>query len=103
MKFLRQVLTFIVSGALAGVLIMSATGPGLVELRTTAPSGDINTCWCAKTSRQGADMLVAYQMNATAVGASLGLIAGIAFVIWRRKVAKTAGKDLPPPPAATAG
>lgn len=100
MKFLRQVLTFIVSGALAGVLIMSATGPGLVEMRTTAPSGDINTCWCAKTSRQGADMLVAYQMNATAVGAVLGLIAGIAFVIWRRKAA---AKTLPPPPAAPVG
>ncbi|PZR12268.1 MAG: hypothetical protein DI536_15290 [Archangium gephyra] len=100
MKFLRQVLTFIVSGALAGVLIMSATGPGLVEMRTTAPSGDINTCWCAKTSRQGADMLVAYQMNATAVGAVLGLVAGIAFVIWRRKASAT---KLPPPPAAPAG
>lgn len=100
MKFIRQVLTFIVSGALAGVLIMSATGPGLVELRTTAPSGDINTCWCAKTSRQGADMLVAYQMNATAIGAVAGLIAGIAFVVWRRKVA---AKTLPPPPAAPVG
>lgn len=99
MKFLRQVLTFIVSGALAGVLLMSAMGPGIVEMRTTAPSGDINTCWCAKTSRQGADMLVAYQMNATAVGAVLGLIAGIAFVVWRRKVAGAAPKD---PPAAAA-
>lgn len=100
MKFLRQVLTFIVSGALAGVLIMSATGPGLVELRTTAPSGDINTCWCAKTARQGADMLVSYQMNAIAIGASLGLLAGIAFVFWRRKKAPAA---TPPPAAGTPG
>ncbi len=103
MNFVRQILTFVIAGALAGVLIMSAYGPSLV-----AQSADKEgKCWCAETKRQGADQLVSYQMNAIAVGSVLGFITGVAWVVWRRKVASAAAAanaekptTTPPPPAA---
>ncbi len=91
----RAVLSFAVAGALLGILLVTFTGPGFIGWDNTAGNGN-GMCICGITARQGAETLIAYQMRGTAGGAVLGLIAGMAFLIIRRKRGTSA------PPAAAA-
>ncbi len=95
MAKLRTVLSASVGGALLGILLVSLVGPRYIQWDTTA--GGVNAmCLCAETARSGADRLLAYQMTGCAVGAALGLIAGVVFLALRRKQLPAAT----PPPAA---
>lgn len=95
MRLVFVVVTFLVSGALAGVLGASYFGPKYIAMGSGWSN---NACLCAETARQGAEMLVAYQMKGLAAGAIVGLLLGIAFVVWRKRAKKTPETT---PPAAS--
>ena len=95
MAQVRVVLNFIVAFALLAVLLSSWIGPNYIRWDNTLGSGKDGMCICSEQALLGAKTLVSYQMNATLVGAGLGLIAGIAFVIVRRN------KQPAAPPAAS--
>lgn len=94
MALLRVVLNFVVAFALAAVLLVSWAGPGYISWDNTPGSGTAAMCLCSTQALQGAQKMISYQMTGCAVGAGLGLIAGIAFVALRRKKLAAA-----PPPA----
>lgn len=95
MAKLRAVLSSSVAGALLGILLVSLLGPRYIQWDTTA--GGVNAmCLCAETARSGADRLISYQMTGCAVGAGLGALAGVVFLVLRRKKLPAAA----PPPAA---
>ncbi len=85
MKLVRQLLTFFVSGALAGVLLISYGGPRFIEWDQRGLDASRLPCLCAETARQGAQLLLSYQMKGMAVGAVGGLLLGIAWAVVRRK------------------
>lgn len=85
MAHLRVVATFIVAFALLAVLGVSWAGPGYISWDNTPGSGTAAMCLCSTQALQGAQMMISYQMRGCAVGAVLGAIAGIAFVVIRRK------------------
>lgn len=94
MAKLRTVLSAMVGGALVGILLVSLLGPKYIQWDTTA-GGVAAMCLCAETARSGADRLLSYQMTGCAVGAGLGVLAGVVFLVLRRKQLPAA-----PPPAA---
>lgn len=85
MAQLRIVGTFIVAFSLAAVLLVSWQGPRFIAWDNTVGTGTNAQCLCAETALLGARYIISYQMTGAAVGAGLGLIAGIAFVVIRRK------------------
>lgn len=95
MRLVFVMVTFLVSGALAGVLGASYFGPKYISMS----SGWSNSaCLCAETARQGAEMLVAYQMKGLLAGAVGGLLLGVAaIVVWKRR--KKTPETTPPPAA----
>ena len=88
MAQVRTVLVFILVGALAGVLLVSLLGPRVLEWFNT-PMMPTAQCLCGDVARQ-ASTIITYQMRGMLVGAVSGLIAGIAFVVMRRKKPETA-------------
>lgn len=84
MAKLRTVLSAMVGGALVGILLVSLLGPKYIQWDTTA-GGVAAMCLCAETARSGADRLLSYQMTGCAVGAGLGVLAGVVFLVLRRK------------------
>lgn len=88
---LRTVLSFMVAGALAGVLLASLVGPKYIAWDNTVGSGASAMCVCQEVALQGAQRMISLQMNWCAIGAVIGLIGGGAFSYVRRKNA--------PPPA----
>ncbi|MEW5741026.1 MAG: hypothetical protein AB1938_19045 [Myxococcota bacterium] len=95
MNFVRAVLNFVVGGALLGVLLTTLVAPRVMTWDNT-PSMGKALCDCAETTRQTATRLVNAQLMGTGVGAAIGLIAGIAFSVVRRKK----GSDAPAAPTA---
>lgn len=93
MRLVFVVVTFLVSGALAGVLGASYFGPKYIAMGSGWSN---NACLCAETARQGAEMLVAYQMKGLLAGAIVGLLLGIGFVVWRKRAKKGADPAAPP-------
>ena len=93
MRLVFVVVTFLVSGALAGVLGASYFGPKYIAMGSGWSN---NACLCAETARQGAEMLVAYQMKGLLAGAITGLLLGIAFVVWRKRAKKAPDAATPP-------
>lgn len=92
MAMLRAVLSFIVGGAMVGVVVASVVGPKFLTWYNT-PGGTgtvVAQCECAKLTRQVADEVIAYQLTGAAVGGGLGLALGIGFTVWRRRRAKPA-------------
>jgi hypothetical protein len=85
MAQVRVVLNFVVAFALLAVLGVSWAGPGYISWDNTPGSGSAAMCLCSTQALQGAQKMISYQMTGCAVGAVLGAIAGIAFVIIRRK------------------
>lgn len=85
MAILRTVLSFIVGGALLGVLLASFIGPKYIAWDNTVGSGASAMCVCQEVALQGAQRMIALQMNWCAIGAVLGLIAGGAFTYVRKK------------------
>lgn len=107
MHFLRTVMNFVVAGALLGVLSVTILGPGYIQWDSSVPGDSADArCLCSERARYGADRIITYQMRGLAVGSGLGLAAGIAFHVIRRKRAReaAAGADAStttaPPPAA---
>jgi hypothetical protein len=97
MAKLRAVLSSSVGGALLGILLVSLVGPRYIQWDSTAGSSAVDArCLCADTARLGADSIIHYQMVGCVVGAVLGAIAGVAFLVVRRKKLPAAT----PPPAA---
>ncbi|HEY1088867.1 MAG TPA: hypothetical protein VGE37_14280 [Archangium sp.] len=96
MAQVRVVLNFIVAFALFAVLLSSWIGPNYIRWDNTLGSGKDGMCICSEQALLGAKTLVSYQMTGTLVGAGIGLIAGIAWVVMRRNKAPAA-----PPPAAS--
>ncbi len=96
MAFLRVVLNFVVGGALAGVLMTTFAAPSLLTWDNT-PSMGTALCNCTDVTRQTAARLINAQMMGCAIGAGVGLVAGIGFRVMRRKKAAVAQT----PPAAT--
>lgn len=96
MAQVRVVLNFIVAFALGAVLLSSWLGPTYIRWDNTLGSGKDGMCICSEQALLGAQTLVAYQMRGTATGAAIGLVAGLGYVVWRRKVAKDATKAAPP-------
>jgi hypothetical protein len=84
MNFLRAVLTFVVAGALLGVMGTTLLFPRYMAWDNTPGQGKA-LCDCAETTRQAADRLVSAQLTGCTVGAGLGAVAGIAFGVLRRK------------------
>ena len=85
MAHVRAVLNFVVAGALFAVLVASWVGPRFIAWDNTPGSGVDAMCLCSQQALQGAQWMIAYQMRGCAIGAGLGLVAGVAFVILRRK------------------
>jgi hypothetical protein len=92
MQIVRTVLSFIVAGALFGVLLASLVGPKYIAWDNTVGSGASAMCVCQEVALQGAQRMISLQMNWCAIGAILGGVLGGVFVYMRRKVS---------PPAAT--
>lgn len=91
MARVRVVMNFMVAGALLAVLLVSWAGPGYISWDNTPGSGTAAMCLCSTQALQGAQRMISYQMTGCAVGAVLGLIAGITWVVLRRnKVAAAA-------------
>lgn len=84
MAKLRAVLSSSVGGALLGILLVSLVGPRYIQWDSTA-GGVSAMCLCAETARQGADRIIHFQMVGCAVGAVLGALAGVVFLVLRRK------------------
>lgn len=93
MRLVFVVLSFLVSGALAGVLGASYFGPKYIAMGSGWSN---NACLCAETARQGAEMLVAFQMKGLLAGALGGLAIGVAFVVWRKRSKKAPAAATPP-------
>lgn len=96
MAQLRVVLNFIVAFSLGAVLLSSWLGPMYIRWDNTLGSGTSGMCICSEQALLGAKTLVAYQMRGTGIGAGLGLAAGVAYLAWRRKVARAAAAGTPP-------
>jgi len=92
MRLVFVVLSFLVSGALAGVLGASYFGPGYIATRWA----NNTSCLCAENGRQSAEMLIDFQMKGLLIGALGGLVAGIAFVVWRKRAKKAPAATTPP-------
>jgi hypothetical protein len=71
-------------------------GPSVIEWDQRGAANANLPCLCAETTRRGADILIAYQMKGLLIGAALGLISGLAFVVWRQRVKKAAAATTPP-------
>ena len=87
MAHVRAVGTFIVLFALVAVLLVSWAGPSYVSWDNTPGSGTAAMCLCSTQALYGAQHMISYQMRGAAVGSLLGMIAGIVFVVLRRKKA----------------
>lgn len=94
MVALRSVLNFVVAGALLGVLAVTVAYPRYKAWDNTPAFGKA-LCDCAETTRQTAEGLINAQLTGSATGAILGALAGVAFLVVRRKKAPAG-----PPPAA---
>lgn len=90
MAQVRTVLMFMVAFAFVAVIGVSWLGPGYVQWDNTPGSGTAAMCLCSTQALQGAQKIIAYQMTGAAVGAVLGLIAGITWVVLRKKHAPAA-------------
>ena len=92
MARVRVVMNFMVAGALLAVLLVSWAGPKYINWNNTAGSGSGTAmCLCPTQALYGAQQIISYQMTGCAVGAVLGLILGITWVVLRRnKVAAAA-------------
>lgn len=90
MAQVRVVLNFVVAFALIAVLGVSWAGPGYISWDNTPGSGTAAMCLCSTQALQGAQRMISYQMTGCMVGAILGMIAGIAFVVIRKKKAPAA-------------
>jgi hypothetical protein len=84
MERFRAVLNFVVAGALAGILVVTLIGPRFIEWDNTAGNG-AGMCICGVQARVGADTLITYQMRGTVLGAALGVVVGVAYVLMRRR------------------
>lgn len=84
MAQLRAVLSFVVASALLAVLAVSWKGPDFIAWNNTVATGT-GQCICSETALLGARYIISYQMTGCAVGAVMGLILGIVFVVVRRK------------------
>ncbi len=92
MHQLRVILNFVVAGALSAVLLVSWLGPPYIAWDNTPGSGANAMCMCSEQALHGAQWMISYQMRGCAVGAFIGALAGLAFVVTRRK----AVPSLPP-------
>jgi hypothetical protein len=88
MILFRAVLSFMVAGALLGILSVTLMGPKLITWDNTAGNGD-GMCLCGLAAGRGADTLITYQMRGVGGGAALGTILGLVVVLQRRKKAGT--------------
>jgi hypothetical protein len=84
MAFLRFLLTFIVGGALVGVLAVTVAFPRYMAWDNT-PSMGKALCDCGETTRQTANKLINAQMTGCAAGAGVGALAGVLLAFGRRK------------------
>ncbi len=89
MATLRVLLNFVVAGALAGVLLSTFFAPSYLTWNNTPGTGTA-LCNCADVTRQTASQLINAQMTGCGAGAALGLVAGIAFRVVRKKKADPA-------------
>jgi hypothetical protein len=99
MALLRTVLNFLVGGALLGILGASFVGPRFLTWYNEPGQGKA-LCDCADNTRQTAEKLIYYQMVGTGSGSAVGLAAGVAFVVLRRKRAQAAATVAAPAPKA---
>lgn len=90
MQIVRTVLSFVVGGALLGVLLASFVGPKYIAWDNTVGSGASAMCVCQEVALQGAQRMISLQMNWCAAGAVVGLIAGGVFAYFRKKNAPAA-------------
>ena len=84
MAYLRVLLNFVVAGALIGGIVTTFSAPSILTWDNTPGMGTA-LCNCADVTRQTASKLINSQLTGCAVGAGLGLIAGIAFKVMRKK------------------
>jgi hypothetical protein len=85
MLFIRRVLNFVIAGALLGVLLVSYVGPPYIKWDSSGSGAGVDArCLCAETARQGADKIIAYQMNGLAAGAVGGMLIGMLWAFMRR-------------------
>jgi len=87
MAQVRTVLMFMVAFAFLAVLLVSWAGPSYISWDNTPGSGTAAMCLCSTQALQGAQRMISFQMTGAAVGGGLGLIAGITWVVLRRKKA----------------
>ena len=87
MAFLRFLLTFVVAGALAGVLVVTVAYPRFMAWDNTPNMGKA-LCDCGETTRQTADRLIYAQMTGCAAGAGVGAIGGVLIALSRRRKKK---------------
>jgi len=80
-------MNFVVAFALLAVLGVSWAGPGYISWDNTPGTGAAAMCLCSTQALQGAQRMISYQMRGCMVGAVLGMILGIVFVVIRRKKA----------------
>ncbi len=97
MLFFRRVFNFMVAGTLLGIITASFVVPKYLTWDNTPNSGKA-LCDCADVTRQTADRIISAQINGGAIGAVVGLIAGIAIsIIFRQRFAAAAAKHVAGP------
>ena len=89
MAQVRAVLFVIVAFTLSAFLLVSWLGPSYINWNNTTASGG-GMCLCSDQALYGARVMISYQLYGAAVGAGLGLVAGITYAIMRRKKAPAA-------------
>ena len=96
MQKIRVVLNFMVAFTLLGLIVASWGAPRWYSWYNT-PGGGVALCDCGDITRQTAAKLIDAQIQGGAVGAVLGVIAGVVWIYARR------AKKKPTPPTPGAG
>jgi hypothetical protein len=100
MAFARTVFNFVVAGALFGVIIASLVMPKYLTWDNTTGTAGKALCDCADCARVSTSRFLNAQITGGGVGAGLGLVAGVAWVVLRRKKGSVTPPGAVPPAAA---
>ncbi len=99
MAFLRTVFNFVVAGALFGVITASLVMPKYLTWDNTTGMAGKALCDCADCAKVSTSRFLSGQITGGGVGAGLGVAAGIAWVMIRRKKAGATPPGAVPPAA----
>ncbi len=96
MAFVRTVFNFVVAGALFGVITASFVMPKYLTWDNTTGMPGKALCDCADCAKVTTSRFLSGQITGGGVGSGLGAVAGIAWVMVRRKKGAVSPPGVPP-------